>query len=79
MNHGATPLTISTPSGPPATIRQTCSGQRVLDEGLLGTGLLTINNVTITGGNLAPTTFGSFAGGSWFWASRRAPVIPTSA
>lgn len=46
-----TPLTITTPSGPPATIRQTCPGQRVLTQSL---GLLLLNNVVITGGNYAP-------------------------
>ena len=45
-----TPLTITTPSGPPATIRQTCPGQRVLTQSL---GLLLLNNVVITGGNYA--------------------------
>ena len=49
--HPLTPLTISTPSGPPATIRQTCPGQRVLTQSL---GLLTVHNVVVTGGNYAP-------------------------
>ena len=51
LGHGTTPLTITTPLGPPATIRQTCPGQRVLTQSL---GLLTLHNVVITGGNYAP-------------------------
>lgn len=46
---GSTNLIIRTPSGPPATIRQTCSGERVLQQ---GSGLLTLDNVIVTGGNL---------------------------
>jgi hypothetical protein len=49
--HGATPLIISTPSGSPATIQQTCTGQRVLAQNGPPT-TLTLNNVIISGGNL---------------------------
>ena len=51
LAHGLTPLTITTPSGPPATILQTCPGQRVLVQSL---GLLTLHNLVVTGGNYAP-------------------------
>ena len=46
---GSTNLIIRTPSGPPATIRQTCSGERVMQQ---GSGSLTLDNVIVTGGNL---------------------------
>jgi hypothetical protein len=59
--HSTTPLTITTPSGPPATIRQTCPGQRVLTQSV---GLLTVHNVVITGGNYAPGAFVPPVGGA---------------
>ena len=51
LSHATTPLTITTPSGPAATVRQTCPGQRVLAQSF---GLLVIHNLVITGGNYAP-------------------------
>jgi hypothetical protein len=59
LGHGNTPLILSTPSGAPATIQQTCANQRVLDQ---GTGSLTLHNVTVTGGN-ATGAGGGIAGG----------------
>jgi hypothetical protein len=63
LAHGNTPLIISTPSGAPATINQTCSGQGVLLQGvflILGEAPITLNNVRITGGNAV----GPFGGGA---------------
>ena len=59
LSHGSTSLTIRTPSGAPATIRQTCVGERVLAQGAAP---LTLDNVIITGGNLQPV-IGSTGGG----------------
>jgi len=61
LAHGISPLTITTPSGSPATIRQTCPGQRVLVNSL---GLLTIHNVVVTGGNYAPSALVTPTGGA---------------
>jgi hypothetical protein len=61
LTHGISPLTITTPSGSPATIRQTCPGQRVLVNSL---GLLTLHNVVITGGNYAPSALVTPTGGA---------------
>jgi hypothetical protein len=55
-----TPLILSTPSGAPATIRQTCPGERVLSQGI---GSLVLNNVIVTGGNLS-TGFSPGEGGA---------------
>jgi hypothetical protein len=63
LAHGNTPLTISTSSGAPATINQTCGGQGVLAQGafpVLGIAPITVNNVRITGGNAV----GPFGGGA---------------
>ena len=49
LQHGNTNLIIRTPSGAPATIRQTCLAERVMSN---GSGSLTLDNVIITGGNL---------------------------
>jgi hypothetical protein len=60
ISHGDTPLTIATPSGPPATIRQTCPGERVVSQG--GSALLTLRNLIITGGRATGDGGGVFAG-----------------
>jgi len=59
LSHGNTSLIVRTPSGLPATIRQTCPGERVLQQ---GSGSLTLDNVIVTGGNLQQAA-GSTGGG----------------
>lgn len=56
----AASLTIAAPNGG-VVIRQTCSGERVLD--VLGAGLLTLSNVQITGGTLVANSAGDAAQG----------------
>lgn len=70
-----TPLILSTPSGAPATIRQTCFGERVLSQGL---GSLVLNNVIVTGGNLSTGFSPGTADGGAFTASTDAVTVTNS-
>lgn len=64
---GSGSYTFKTPSGAPATIRQTCAGERVIEQSalILPTNMLTFDNVIVTGGDFeAPLSGGDALGGA---------------